>query len=137
MLPPAGANVGRSQPTPGPEQSSKGWQSSRFVNGSALRLRDLSGYTVRELRDRSGRLSEDLRLVPFDAPELRHGATGDWWALGELEGSVRNPDGSRRTFTVEVGLSLIPRGDILHREEEFWRMVAEKLPLIAQKLAPG
>jgi hypothetical protein len=91
---------------------------------------------VRELRDRSGRLSEDLRLVPFDVPELRHGATGDWWALGEVEGSVRNPDGSRRTFTVEVGLSLIPHGDILHREEEFWRMVADKLPLIAQKLRP-
>ena len=93
-------------------------------------------YTVRELRDRSGRLSEDLRLVPFDVPELRHGATGDWWALGQLEGSVRNPDGSRRTFTVEVGLSLIPHGDILHREEEFWQMVAEKLPLIAKELRP-
>ena len=53
---------------------------------------------MRELRDRSGRLSEDLRLVPFDVPELRHGATGDWWALGELEGSVRNPDGSVATL---------------------------------------
>jgi hypothetical protein len=91
---------------------------------------------VRDLRDRSGRLSEDLKLVPFDKPEMRHGATGDWWALGELEGSVRNPDGSRRTFTVEVGLSLTPHGDILHHEQEFWRMVSEKLPLIAKELAP-
>jgi hypothetical protein len=33
-------------------------------------------------------------------------------------------------------LSLIPHGDILHREEEFWRMVAEKLPLIAKELRP-
>jgi hypothetical protein len=81
-------------------------------------------------------LSEELRLVPFDTPELRHGATGDWWALGELEGSVRNPDGSRRTFTVEVGLSLTPHGDILHHEQAFWRLVAEKLPLIAKELAP-
>jgi hypothetical protein len=91
---------------------------------------------VRELRDRSGHLSEELRLVPFETPELRHGATGDWWALGELEGSVRNPDGSRRTFTVEVGLSLNPHGDILHHEQAFWRLVAEKLPLIAKELSP-
>ena len=83
------------------------------------------------------RASEDLRLVPYDKPELRHGATGDWWALGELEGSVRNPDGSRRTFTVEVGLSLNPRGDILHNEAEFWQLVAEKLPLIAQEIVSG
>jgi hypothetical protein len=82
------------------------------------------------------RANEDLRLVPYETPELRHGATGDWWALGELEGSVRNPDGSRRTFTVEVGLSLSPRGDIMHNEEEFWRLVADKLPLIAKELVP-
>jgi hypothetical protein len=54
-----------------------------------------------------------------------------------LEGSVRNPDGSRRTFTVEVGLSLNPRGDILHNEAEFWQLVAEKLPLIAQEIVSG
>jgi hypothetical protein len=82
-------------------------------------------------------LSEELKLVPFEKPELRHGATGDWWALGELEGSVQNPDGSRRTFTVEVGLNLTPHGDILHHEAEFWQMVAEKLPQIAKELSPG
>jgi len=82
-------------------------------------------------------LNDDLKLRPYAVPERRWASYGDWWALGELEGAIRNPDGSRRTFTVEVGLSLSPHGDIAHCEKEFWRLVREKLPLIAEQLASG
>ena len=82
-------------------------------------------------------LTDDLTLSPYAAPERRRASLGDWWALGKLEGVVQNPDGSKRTFSVEVGLSLTPHGDILHCEDEFWRLVGEKLPLIAQELGGG
>ena len=39
-----------------------------------------------------------------------------------------------RTFSVEVGISLAPHGDYLHAEDDYWRLVAEKLPLIAERL---
>ena len=75
--------------------------------------------------------------MPYSTPELRHGSLGDWWALGKMESAVQNPDGSVRTFSVEVGLSLTPHGDFQQREREFWRLVAEKLPQIAGMLAPS
>ena len=74
--------------------------------------------------------------MPYETPELRQGSLGDWWALGKLESAVQNPDGSVRTFSVEVGLSLTPHGDFQPREQEFWRLVAEKLPEIAKLLTP-
>ncbi|TMB95579.1 MAG: hypothetical protein E6J42_10335 [Chloroflexi bacterium] len=80
-------------------------------------------------------MAEQFTLRPYDEPLLRHGAAGDWWSLGRVESSIQNPDGSIRTFTVEVGLSITPHGDFLHCEEDFWRLVAEKLPMIAQQLA--
>ena len=79
-------------------------------------------------------MAEAMKLVPYDEPESRTGSMGDWWALGKLESSVQNPDGSMRTFSVEVGISLTPHGDYLHAEAEYWRLVAEKLPLIAERL---
>ena len=79
-------------------------------------------------------MGEELTLVPYAIPEKRRGDSGDWWALGKVERSVRNPDGSVRTFCVEVGLSLKPHGDYLHVEGDFWRLVADKLPLIAEQL---
>ncbi len=82
-------------------------------------------------------MNDELKLRPYAVPERRQGSYGDWWALAELEGAIKNPDGSRRTFTVEVGVSLTPHGDILHHEKEFWRLVGEKLPLIAERLASG
>ena len=81
-------------------------------------------------------MNEEITLVPYAIPEKRYGDVGDWWALAKVEQSVQNPDGSRRTFSVEVGLSLKPHGDYLHVEKDFWRLVAEKLPLIADQLAP-
>jgi hypothetical protein len=77
---------------------------------------------------------EAMKLVPYETPEARTGSMGDWWALGKLESSVQNPDGSMRTFSVEVGISLTPHGDYLHAEQEYWALVAEKLPLIAERL---
>ena len=82
-------------------------------------------------------VTNDLTLRPYAAPERRRVISGDWWALGQIEGVVQNPDGSKRTFSVEVGLSITPHGDILHCEEEFWRLVVEKLPLIAEELGGG
>jgi hypothetical protein len=82
-------------------------------------------------------VSEAMKLVPYDDPEPRTGSAGDWWALGKLESSVRNADGSLRTFGVEVGISLTPHGDYLHCEDEYWRLVAEKLPVIAKQVAAG
>lgn len=82
-------------------------------------------------------MTDDLTLRPYAAPERRRASFGDWWALGKLEGEIQNPDGSKRTFGVEVGLSITPHGDILHCEDEFWRLVREKLPLIAEQLAGG
>ncbi len=82
-------------------------------------------------------MHDQLTLRPYDAPERRHGSAGDWWALGRIERAVQNPDGSMRTFSVEVGVSLTPHGDFLHVEKDFWRLVGEKLPLIAKQLAMG
>jgi hypothetical protein len=82
-------------------------------------------------------LTDDPKLWPYAAPERRRGSFGDWWALGKLEREMQNQDGSKRSFTVEVGVSLTPHGDFLHCEEEFWRLVGEKLPLIAQELGGG
>jgi hypothetical protein len=76
-------------------------------------------------------------LRPYDTPELRHAPGGDWWAIGRIESGIRNPDGSLRTFSVEVGMSIEPHGDFIRCEEAFWRLVAEKLPLIAQQLSAG
>ena len=79
-------------------------------------------------------MKDDMRLIPYDQPEERHGSQGQWWALGKLESAVQNADGSVRTFSVEVGVSLTPHGDYLHCEPEFWRLVAEKLPAIAGQI---
>jgi hypothetical protein len=76
-------------------------------------------------------------LRPYDTPELRHSGSGDWWAIGCIEGSIRNSDGSLRMFSVEVGMSITPHGDYIRAEPEYWRLVAEKLPLIAEQLAAG
>ena len=82
-------------------------------------------------------MKDNLTLTPYAVPERRRTSFDDWWALGKLEGAVQNPDGSKRTFSVEVGLSITPHGDTLHCEDEFWRLVEEKLPLIAQQLGEG
>ncbi len=96
-----------------------------------------SGYTGVSHRRRGRTLNDELKLVPYEKPELRHGSMGDWWALGKMESAVQNPDGSMRTFSVEVGLSLTPHGDFQPREAEFWRLVAAKLPQIAEQLSPN
>ena len=80
---------------------------------------------------------DEMKLVPYDNPEPRTGNAGDWWALGKVESAVKNTDGSMRTFSVEVGLSLAPRGDYLHCEADFWKLVTEKLPEIARIIADG
>jgi len=72
-----------------------------------------------------------------DAHDRDDGSAGDWWALGKVESAVQNPDGSMRTFSVEVGISLAPRGDYLHCEADFWKLVGEKLPDIARIIAAG
>ncbi len=82
-------------------------------------------------------MSEESKLVPYKEPSPRQGTMGDWWALGKLESAVTNPDGSLRTFSVEVGVSLTPHGDFQHCEQAFWQLVAEKLPIIARQLAGG
>ena len=81
-------------------------------------------------------MNEQPVLKPYEAPEQRYGSVGEWWALGKLESTVQNPDGSVRTFSVEVGVSLTPHGDYLHCEDEFWQLVAKRLPEIARQLRP-
>jgi hypothetical protein len=79
-----------------------------------------------------GRSDEARPLRRTRGPQREHGRLG--WALGKLESSVQNPDGSLRTFSVEVGISLTPHGDYLHAEADYWTLVAEKLPQIAERL---
>ncbi len=81
--------------------------------------------------------NDEMNLVPYEAPQARSGSGGDWWALGKLESAVQNADGSFRTFSVEVGISLQPHGDYLHCEDDYWKLVAEMLPKIGQQVAPG
>jgi hypothetical protein len=78
--------------------------------------------------------NEQMTLVPYDNPQARSGSGGDWWALGKLESAVQNADGSMRTFSVEVGIGLHPHGDYLHCEDDYWQLVSEKLPAIAQQV---
>jgi len=80
-------------------------------------------------------MSEQFTLRPYEEPQRRQAGGADWWSLGRVESEIQNPDGSIRSFSVEVGLTITPHGDFLHCEEAFWRLVAEKLPLIAQHLA--
>lgn len=80
-------------------------------------------------------VNDDMKLVPYDEPEERTGSLGDWWAIGKVESSVQNADGSLRTFSVEVGVSLTPHGDFQHTAGDYWQLLAKQLPLIAQKIA--
>ena len=82
-------------------------------------------------------MKDEMKLVAYESPVARTGSAGDWWALGKIESAVKNSDGSMRTFSVEVGISLAPRGDYLHCEAEFWKLVGEKLPDIARIIAEG